>query len=158
MNKVEKFTLFHITMVTHNSRISERMRRLHIYPGEAVRLSIKEEIKVVKEFGRIVILNKYIVFAFNICVDHVHFVIFSFPENLEKIIRKIKTKTSIEFKKIRNTALWAQKFNREVIETEEGLANVINYVQLNRIKHNYPESIELQNEIGKFITSLDNYI
>jgi hypothetical protein len=35
-------------MVTHNSRISERMKKYKIIPGEAARLSIKEEIDIVK--------------------------------------------------------------------------------------------------------------
>jgi hypothetical protein len=65
--------------------------------------------------------------------------------------------SSREFKKEANisSSLWAEKFNRKVIDIEKQLTNTINYVNNNRIKHNLYENDELKKVIEKFITPIE---
>ncbi len=52
--------------------------------------------------------------------------------------------------------LWAQKFNSKLIESEDELANVLDYVRNNRLKHELVENQRLQGIIDKMITKLDD--
>lgn len=149
--------LFHITQVTHRSRISERMRKLKIFPRNPIRLSVEEEIELAKSFTKIVKKHKYIIFAYNSCCDHIHFVILCEMYRLENIMMRLKIITSSKYKEKTKSSLWSQKFNGKPIDTVDGLANVINYVQNNRMKHGLPESEELQKEIQKMLTSFEEY-
>jgi type I restriction-modification system DNA methylase subunit/REP element-mobilizing transposase RayT len=57
--------------------------------------------------------------------------------------RTMETRATAEKKETRGETqnhLWVQKYNYNLIETEEELANVINYVSHNRLKHNLPEN------------------
>jgi REP element-mobilizing transposase RayT len=149
--------LFHITQVTHSTRLSERMKRLKISLNNPVKLSLEEEIELTKSFTKLVLKHKYVILAYNSCSDHIHYIIFCNPDNLEDIVRRLKIITSKKYKEKKGIGLWAQKFNRKPIDTEEGLVNVVNYIQNNRIKHELPENKELQIEIQKMLTSFDNY-
>jgi REP element-mobilizing transposase RayT len=149
--------LFHITQVTHCSRISKRMDRLKILPRNPVRLTLEEEIELARIITKIVKKHKYIIFAYNSCSDHIHFVIFCEAHKLKNIIMRIKIITSSKYKEKKGITLWAQKFNRKPIDTIDGLANVINYIQNNRMKHELPENDELQMEIQKMLTSFEDY-
>lgn len=54
-------------------------------------------------------------------------------------------------------SLWAQKFNRKEIETEQQLWNVINYVTNNRNKHNLPPSSQaILHKIENVLTTYEN--
>jgi hypothetical protein len=66
MQEEEKF-LFHVTMVTHNSRTNERMKSLGIKVGNPVELSEQEEVNLVIHFTRVVLKNNYNILNFNIC-------------------------------------------------------------------------------------------
>lgn len=154
---MEAQVLFHVTQVTHRSRISQRMQRLKILPLNPLRLNIDEEIELTKSFTKVVKKHNYIIFAFNSCSDHVHFVILCEAHKLENILMRIKIVTSSKYKEKNNKSLWSQKYNRKPINSVEGLASVINYVQNNRIKHRLPECEELQKEIAKMLTSFEDY-
>lgn len=148
----ERKYLFHVTMVTHNSRTSERMKKLGIKGGKPVVFSELEEIDLVRNFTNIVRKNNYKIINFNVCKDHVHFILYCTIENLEKIVCILKTVTSKKYKKTKKINLWAQKFNRKVIENDEQLAYVMEYITYNRIKHNLPENEKLQRLIEKMLT------
>ncbi len=151
MSDDEKY-LFHVTMVTHNSRINERMKRLGIKVGHPIELFEQDEIDLVNHINSIVKKNHYQILNFNICKDHVHFLVYCSIDKLEQIVGNIKSVTSRKFKKSRYTNLWAQKFNRRVIENEEQLASVMNYIQYNRAKHNLPDIERLKKSISQMLT------
>ncbi len=151
MSDDEKY-LFHVTMVTHNSRINERMKRLGIRVGQPVELLGRDEIDLVNHIASIVKKNQYQILNFNICKDHVHFLIYCQINKLECIVGNIKSVTSRKFKKSKSINLWAQKFNRRVIENEEQLACVMNYIQYNRAKHNLRDNERLKKLIAQMLT------
>jgi REP element-mobilizing transposase RayT len=133
------------------------MKKYNVCPGEPVRLSIEDEIELAKIFSEIVKRKKLQIIAYNSCTDHIHYII-HYPINLiEDIVKVFKTKSSIAYKTKSNKILWAQKFNREVIDTQEGLYNAINYVRYNRVKHGLSESDELKQIIEEFITPLESF-
>ena len=154
---MEAKVLFHITQVTNRSRISNRMRKYKIHPLNPVKLTLEEEIELAKSFTKVVKRHNYIIFAYNSCSDHIHFVLLCEPQNLENIVMRLKIVTSSRYKAKYNHKLWAQKFNRKPIDTVEGLSNIVNCIQCNRMKHELPESEELQIEIAKMLTSFDDY-
>ena len=151
MQEEEKF-LFHVTMVTHNSRTNERMKSLGIIAGKPVELSEQEEVNLVINFTRIVLKNNYKILNFNICKNHVHFILYCSFENLERIVGNIKSVTSKKCKKTNSTNLWAQKFNRRVISNDKHLAYFMDYIKYNRAKHDLPENLRLQRLIEKMLT------
>ena len=105
--------VFHITCVMHNSRISDRMKRYNVRVGEYVFLDEKQEIILTNIICDIVKKYNYIFLAYNICKDHIHFVIYCDFEKLTAIINIIKSISSREFYKETNLypKLWAEKFN-----------------------------------------------
>jgi REP element-mobilizing transposase RayT len=133
------------------------MKRYNVRVGEYVFLDEKQEIILTKIICDIVKKYNYIFLAYNICKDHIHFVIYCDFEKLSDIVKTIKSLSSREFKKEANisSSLWAEKFNRKVIDIEKQLTNTINYVNNNRIKHNLYENDELKKVIEKFITPIE---
>jgi REP element-mobilizing transposase RayT len=131
------------------------MRRLKIIPKNAVKLTLKQEIEVTKHIAAIVKANKYKVTTYNICCDHIHFILCCIPDDLELIMKNLKSITSRRFNKIYQIKLWAQKFNRNIIENDDQFERVINYIENNRIKHNLPESEELNIVIKSMLTPID---
>ncbi|RPI18361.1 MAG: hypothetical protein EHM58_05885 [Ignavibacteriae bacterium] len=75
--------LFHITQVTHSTRKSDRMKRLNIKLLNPIKLTLEDEIILAKWFAKLVIKHKYIIFAYNSCCDHIHFVNFSRHSSLK---------------------------------------------------------------------------
>src|SRR5438477_12944969 len=107
------FNLYHITCVTHNSRISERMEMMKIIPINEIRLNIDEEILLTQIITKLVKRNSYNIFCYNSCSDHIHFLIGCIDEKLDNIMRTIKSYSSKYFKLSTGIShLWAQKFNR----------------------------------------------
>jgi REP element-mobilizing transposase RayT len=151
----EKY-IFHITCVTHNTRISERMKSYRIKPGFAISLSEKEEVLLTKIITSIVTKSKLKILAYNICKDHIHFAIYCEEERLNRIVQNLKSVSSRKFQqRTKIPHLWAQKFNRKVIDIERQLDDVINYIQMNRYKHNLSENKELKSIINKMITPIE---
>jgi REP element-mobilizing transposase RayT len=155
--------VFLVTWVTHNSRVSERMIDFGVKKGATVVLSKKEEVYITKTISNIVNEKKLRILAYNICRDHVHIVIVCIPKELKNIIKVLKGKTAYELNKYRQERgfvsykhVWAQKFNRRFLETEESIYNAIEYVERNRSKHNLKENSELQRNIGGFVVDLED--
>ncbi|MDD4352222.1 MAG: transposase [Candidatus Gracilibacteria bacterium] len=151
---------FLVTWVTHNSRTNERMKELGIRKGTPLILNTKEEIEVTRYITEIVHQDQLKLLAYNICRDHVHIVLVCEEYKLTRIVNKLKAQSSRLFNinhrctisgqggmppclgvKIRGktqTKLWAQKFNRRLLDTEDQFYNAIHYVQTNREKHDLP--------------------
>ncbi len=137
---------FHVTWVTHNARTSQRMIEYKVKKGETIWLDKELEIMVANELAAIITEDELNVLNWNICGDHVHMLLVCDPEELANIVRKLKGRSAQKMKEYLKVPkeevfhLWAQKFNRKPIEDEDGLANVFEYIQHNREKHNLPPS------------------
>jgi REP element-mobilizing transposase RayT len=150
---------FHITWVTHNSRVSPRMieYKVKIDRNNQVRLSLEDEVLITKFILQIVKDDRLKVLAYNICEDHVHIVLVCEQNKLSNTIRKLKGKSTQLYKyykkipKEEECHLWAQKFNISYLESERKLMNVVEYVKNNRIKHQLPENKGLQPLVQRMV-------
>jgi REP element-mobilizing transposase RayT len=150
-------SVYLITCVSHNSRESERMRKYNVRRGPPVIFSEKDEIFITKSFAGLVKKNDLKILAYNICKDHIHFVIVCASDKLNSIVQNMKSVTSRKFNSRRKVPeLWAQKFSRKIIEDDEGLENVLDYVQNNRMKHNLEENKMLQRIIEGMLTPIES--
>ncbi len=140
----------HITWVTHNSRISQRMINYKVKKGDALWLDDEWELNITKTIAEIIKQDNLNVLAYNICGDHVHLLLVCEDEEVSNIIRKLKGKSSQKLKdylqipKEEQFTLWAQKYSNTYIDTEEKLNNTIAYIQTNREKHGLPINKGLQ--------------
>ncbi|MCG8568548.1 MAG: transposase [Spirochaetes bacterium] len=133
--------IYHITWVTHNSRISERMVIYKVKVGEKVLLTNVDR-KHIYEIIEIIIKEDNLkVLEYNVLEDHVHLVLICKPEDKSNIIRKLKGKSTHLYKKLHHIEdkynLWAQKYNSSMIKTEKELENVLHYVKYNDLKHSH---------------------
>lgn len=152
---------FHITWVTHNSRVSERMIQYKVEKWEWVYFDEKQEVLITWYIRDIVKEDNLKVLAYNICKDHIHMLLVCEENDLSNIIRKIKWKSSQKYKqylridKDESFSLWAQKYNNSYIETDEKFTEVINYIENNRIKHELPLNKGLQPLVQEMLCSYD---
>ncbi len=130
---------YHITWVTHNSRISERMIQYSVEKGEPVILNDTDREKIyiiiegiLQELG----IESHI---HNVLIDHVHIVIKCSEHEISNIVRKLKSKSTYLYKIENNIqgnySLWAQKYNSSIIKTDKELENVLIYIENNHLKH-----------------------
>jgi REP element-mobilizing transposase RayT len=142
--------IYHVTWVTYKSRVSQRMIDYHIKNETGIRLDEKAEIKVTEIIAGIVSEKNYTVYAYNICRDHVHILIECEENKVSNIVRQIKGKSSQLYKEYLGKAshdqfhLWAQKFNKWLVQSDEQLQNTVEYILHNREKHGLPENKGLQ--------------
>lgn len=95
--------LYHITWVTHNSRVSERMKKYSKNKGlQPLVLNIRQEIEITSYISRIVKEDKLKLTAYNICADHIHLILFSDEIRRDNIVRKLKGKSTQLYKEKRN--------------------------------------------------------
>ncbi|MBM2815981.1 MAG: fused endonuclease-methyltransferase [Ignavibacteria bacterium] len=93
---------YHITWVTYNSRISERMKNyeniikfqrlnkgMNTYLPPRI-LNIDEEIKITKIISDIINEDKLRITAYNICEDHIHLVLVCKENERNTIVQKLK--------------------------------------------------------------------
>ncbi|MGR3318580.1 MAG: transposase [Candidatus Anammoxibacter sp.] len=153
---------FHVTWVTHNSRVSERMKKFDIKPGMAVILSGKLQINVTEEIKNITREDNLRILAYNILIDHVHILIVCVCEELPNIVRKLKGRTAQKIKEFLGIPrdvhfhLWAQKFNCSHIERDDKFYSTIEYIMNNRRKHNLPLNKGLQPLVQEMLTSIEH--
>ncbi len=151
---------FHLTWVTHNSRVSERMVTFGVKRGEPVLLSELQEQDLTRHLGEIVAEDKLKVLAYAICRDHVHTVLVCEPEERDNIVRKLKGKSTYRFKQQHGITeplnLWAQKYHAQPITTDAQLHNTMHYVTHNRDKHQFPENKGVQPLVAAMLTSPDS--
>lgn len=107
------FQTFLITWVTHNARISERMRiyedkivedrenNPQLWDGIPVELTREDEREVMRYLAEIIHEDALKILAINICCDHVHLVIVCEEMELTSIIQKLKWWSSFRFWKKR---------------------------------------------------------
>nr|NQU93932.1 Eco57I restriction-modification methylase domain-containing protein [Bacteroidota bacterium] len=149
----KKKKAWHVTWVTHDTRTSERMIKYKVrerrasgemHVDRSIYLDDKDAIKVTEIISDIVVEEKYNCLAYNIGEDHVHMLLVCEEDELTNIVRKLKGKSAQKFKEYLEISkeetfnLWAQKFDRRLIESEEQLVNTIEYVANNREKHHLP--------------------
>jgi len=101
--------IYHITFVTHNSRISEKMRKFKVKTGKPVIFTCYDELFLTEQFILLVKKNNLKILAYNICKDHIHFIIVCDTEKIIAIVQNIKSVTSRKFRaKKRISNIWAQ--------------------------------------------------
>lgn len=180
---------FHITTATHDSRTSERMIEYNVREkrenglrpqAQPIWLELEDEILITKTISEIVIEDKLNVLAYNICGDHIHFLLVCEETEVSKIVGKIKGKTSRVFNnnkginplvqkgEEKSVSLWTQKFGCNEITDEKQLWNTVEYIQNNRTKHELPSLLDnkgflnnkginpLVREIEKMICTFDH--
>ena len=102
--------------------------------------------------------NNYTVYAYNICRDHVHMLIECEEDKISDMVRRLKGKSSQLYKeylgkKANNPShLWAQKFNKWLIQSDDQLRLTMEYILRNREKHNLPENKGLQPLVQQFLS------
>ncbi|MBK6966340.1 MAG: transposase [Bacteroidales bacterium] len=148
--KLKDKLAWHVTFVTHDTRTSARMIKYRVRERRAdgemhidrsVYLDDKAGLKVSAIIAQIVVEDKINCMAFNIGVDHVHMLLVCEEEELPQIVRKLKGKSAQKYKeylgipKEETYNLWAQKFHRVPIISEEQFQNTLNYIVNNRDKH-----------------------
>ena len=180
-------TAWHITTATHDSRTSQRMLdhkvRLKRDGGtrpkaDPIWLEEADEILSAEKVAEIVKKDKLTVLAFNLCGDYMHLLLMCNPDELTKIVGKIKSITGRAYNihhgiTIPGAAtaatrghvprghdpllhsLWTQKFGKKEITTEDQLQNTINYIEHNRVKHDLPYSKPLQSLMQNICCPID---
>ena len=146
----KKKEIWHVTWVTHDTRTSERMKKYRVRERKAngemhvdrsIYLDHKDAIKVTEIISDIVTEENYNCLAYNIGEDHVHIILVCDKDELSNIVRKLKGKSAQKFKehlgleKDETFNLWAQKFDRRLISSEQQLTHTIEYIENNREKH-----------------------
>ena len=137
---------WHITWVTHNSRISQRMIDYKAKRNEGIRLDENAEIMITKIISDIVNKYQFKIFAYNICQDHIHMIIESDLHRLSDTVKILKGLSAVNYKDIigihrkESYHLWAQKYNKWRIETDVQFRNTMSYIICNRQKHMLSEN------------------
>ena len=129
-----------VTFVTHNSRVSQRMREFRVARGKPIVLSPHDQVRVAEAILDAADRFQIGVMAINVLPDHVHAIVSADSEKiLAENVRKLKGLSAHEFRKTRPDAtgsrLWAQKFNRRPLLNESALAGAMHYVLNNHLKH-----------------------
>ena len=87
--------IYHVTWVTHNSRVSQRMIDYHIKKEMGILLDEKSEMKITEIIAGIVREKNYTVYTYNICRDHVHMLIGIAPHiSVSRAVQYLKGKSS----------------------------------------------------------------
>jgi len=150
--------------------------------GEAVYLSLDDEILVMGYIRDIVVENGLKVVETNICGDHLHLLLVCGWGERDGIVGKLKSISSRRFniskgwtipeaqwaqqggmppcspvggRGFTQTSLWAQKYHYREIKNDRYLSNVTEYIRLNRYKHYLPPSSELEKIIESMLTPID---
>ena len=152
-------TTYHITWVTHNSRVSERMILYKVKRGEPLLLNEAQEVEITRYIHRTVRRDRISVLAYNICRDHVHMVLLYDPRKRDCIVGRLKGEATQKYKKHHNIKekfhLWAQKYNYWAIFNEKQLVNTIEYIRYNRRKHGLPANRRLRPIESQMVSTLD---
>ncbi len=141
----EGFYLWFVTFVTHCSRVSERMVEFGVTDTEGKGLQPlvfdpEEQVAVAESLFDTAKRHRFAFVVLNVLPDHVHAMI---PAASEKVLNarvrilKVYSAQTINQRRgsPKGTHVWAQKFNREVIESDESLVRVYEYIIGNHQKH-----------------------
>jgi len=128
-----------VTFVTHNARVSERMVTFGAGGGEPVLFTPEEQLIMATHIAEVCHRHRIPVVAWNVLPDHVHMVIAATDEAaLNEAVRKIKGGSAYAFGRSQGLdggPVWAQKFNRKLLSTDDALYAAIEYVMNNHHKH-----------------------
>ena len=146
---------FHVVLTTHNSRTSQRMRDRGIRPGPALLLPLDHEILLTQCIADVILESGFRCISYNICRDHVHMIIVCQHVQLVKVMQKIKSVSSKNFRRalrarpmghdplggggasrrdphhaLAHDHLWSQKFYRAELDvwTLHTLSNLPGYL------------------------------
>lgn len=151
--------IYHVTWVTHNSRVSQRMTDHQVPQRPGWRLDEKSEIKITEIIAAIICERNYRVYAYNICQDHIHMLIRCEDNAVSNMVRLIKGKSAQLYKEYLGKPaqdpfhLWAQKFNKWLVQSDEQLRHTVEYILHNREKHGMPENKGLQPLVLLFLSA-----
>jgi len=168
---------FHVVITTHNSRVSNRMITYGIQKQPALTLSLTDEIFITNTIRNVIIDSKMKCLAYNICADHFHIILVSSHSQLSQNVQKIKSISSKFFNRFKYKQpqkvvrhLWSQKYyhtemnpfslstlSKKVgyLNDDQYLGKAIEYIRLNREKHNLEESEKLKNTISEFTIDIN---
>jgi REP element-mobilizing transposase RayT len=138
--------LWHVTWVTHNSRTSPRMVRYHVQKGKPVVFDDATECAITDIIGQIIRKYNIRIWAYNICRDHIHMLLETPYDQLGNTVKTMKSVSSLEYKRFLGIEpsepfhLWAQKFNKWRIDSDDQRYHAARYILFNRKKHRYPEN------------------
>jgi len=102
------------------------------------------------------------VYAYNICKDHVHMLIECSRIDIANTIRLLKGKSAQRYKEFlgidagKEFHLWAQKYNKWLIQSEDQFRNTVSYIIWNRHKHGLIENKGLQPLVLRMIQGCGN--
>ena len=147
----------HITWVTHNSRVSERMVEVKAKHGKPVIMDQETQSVVVDAIIEKAEEMNIPIMAMNILSDHVHILLACREDGLEKIVQGLKGYSSYQVGRRlkssvadggRQQTLWAKHFSDTHIRGDEHLRNAIGYITNNHLKHDEPRNPRLQSWVG----------
>ena len=132
--------LWLVTFVTHNSRVSERMVTYGVKRGEPVIFNTHKRKIIAEKIQEASINHEISIDIFAILPDHVHMIIRALDiEDLRAKVQKIKGYSSHSYQRATDWEegghIWAQKFHYKLIENENQLAEMFNYLENNHLKH-----------------------
>ncbi len=141
---VQKNKIWHVTWVTRNSRISERMTLYKVKLENPVILTDEMRNIIVESIKRKTQEEALEIYAFNVLLDHVHILIKSSETEFEEIVRKLKGYSSYQISKTlgytlksqgKQTKIWAKSFSKTLIRDMNHLGESVNYIKNNHLKH-----------------------
>ena len=171
--KIEKnWQAYHITWVTHNSRVSEEQyskqpTALAVGSSQGIWLSDKSREIIAKAITEKIKERNYRVLALNVLNDHVHCVVVCEENELVGIlVQQLKGYSSYEHNRLlqlsvegegRQIKLWAKGSSQTLLESEHHMLNAIEYVGNNHLKHNLSEiaSSAYNQQLKQSVVGLD---
>ncbi len=135
---------YHVTWVTHNSRVSERMVQFGVRRGEPFIFKENQRNDVYNYLVGKILKEGYKILALNVLDDHVHCIVVCEENELDEIVRNLKGYSSYSLSrqlklsvdsKGRQSKIWAKGYSHTYIDTDEHLQNGIIYINENHKKH-----------------------
>ena len=139
---------YHLTWVTHGSRISEKMIKYGTVLKNPVSLSIKSRQIIADALAEKIKAEKYRVLACNVLADHVHCVLVCIKEDISNIVQNLKGFSAHTHNRLlqlsvvgdgEQVKLWAKGSHQQELKDEKHVHNVIEYVWYNHQKHDIAE-------------------
>ncbi|MCK4401575.1 transposase [bacterium] len=144
----EDWKAYHITWVTHGSRISERMVKYRIKKSNPVMLDERSREIIAEALAKKAKEQDYRILAVNVLQDHVHCIVVCEEREISGIVRDLKGFSSHEHNRLlqlsvegegRQIKLWAKGSSQTLLELERHMLNAIEYVENNHLKHDLSE-------------------
>jgi REP element-mobilizing transposase RayT len=125
-----------VTFVTHNARVSDRMREFKVNTGPCVVFDAEMQLRIAGLLAESWRRYNIQVFACNVLPDHVHIILAAENEQqLNEHVRKMKGYASHALRDVAQKHIWQQKFNRKHLADEHAFYSARTYVLNNHLKH-----------------------